>query len=366
MKQISLCAGALLALTLWYSCSKSDTTPEPAPKPEPPVTGGTVTRNWRDTSIADLMLLTYASTYSSKTPMGVRYQNLKAPTAADIEWLATAGNEPPVQASVANTHWQTFMVNLYPAPSANKPDPVHVNQHIIGDCSGLAAFACMAYAAPDFVKGLITDNGNNTYIVHMYDPQGKKIDVAVSSLFLAEPNGKLAACGAQGSNVATWATILEKAVMKYNYIFKLHNDGKDIGGIGSEFTTPMFTGNGNSFAVRPSAMNPANLQRITLWALANGKFVTGGWTRNDIVVGGKKSVFGHAYSLYVSTDATALFAMRNPWGFNPSTDGSGSTDNGVVAVPNVGNIVNEIDIRIIDPGAAGDKGNLTPYEKPKL
>ncbi|ANI90076.1 hypothetical protein A9P82_12750 [Arachidicoccus ginsenosidimutans] len=369
MKQIRFCVGLLFSLTIFYGCSKSDGTPtsKPTEPTTPPTSSDEVTLDWKDTTMSDLMPASNGSTFSSQTAMGIHFQGLHVTTDADIQWLATASNEPPVPSSTPDLHWQTFIVNLWYLYGV--PDLVHINQRNIGDCDGLAALGCMAYASPDFVKSLIKDNGDGTYTVSMYDPQAKPIKVTVSSQFLADGSGQLKACGAQGNNTtATWATVLEKAIMKYNVIYKFVDNGTDIGGIGSEYATPLFTGTGNSFAFSAGAISPTNLRRAVMWALANGKFVTGGFNRANMGVGADSaaSITGHAYTLVVSTDSSALFSMRNPWGFNPTTNHGDIQDNGVINVPNIGTIVNAIDIRIIDPGAAGEEGNLTPYQKPTL
>jgi len=299
------------------------------------------------------------STYSSITPMGKHFENLHQTTEDDIEWLSTASKEPPVPASVSSLHWATAHVNLF---FYGKPDPIEVNQHSIGDCDGLAALACMAYEAPDFVKSLIKDNGDNTYSVSMYDPQAKKINVSVTSKFLTGDDGKLKSCTGHDGTEATWATILEKAIIKYNAIYKFVGD---IGGIGSEYTTPLFTGQGNSFAFAPGSLNAQQLKKAVRVSLAKGQFVTGGFRKGNVSIGDVYTVTGHAYTVLVSLDSTSLFSMRNPWGFSPSPTGN-IQNNGILNVPNDNDIVPLVDVRIIDPGAAGSGGTSEPYKQPTL
>ena len=125
-------------------------------------------------------------------------------------------------------------MDLYPF---GDPVPADVNQHGIGVCSALAVFASMAYLFPDFIKSIIQDNGNGTFTVDMFDPQGQPVEVTVQSTFLGDNNGIGAASGKKGE--ATWASILEKAIMKWNYIYQVN---PDISGIGSEHVAPLFTG----------------------------------------------------------------------------------------------------------------------------
>ncbi|QES87141.1 C2 family cysteine protease [Rhizosphaericola mali] len=350
----------VIVLLFSASCSKKDTTITTSTTTPVKTDSSTVqTVNYADSSYSDLMPYSSGSTYSSKTPMGIHFEGLHQTTAADTIWLNDPAKEPSIPASTSGLHWATIAVNLF---SYKDPDPVEVNQHAIGDCDGLAAMACMAYEAPDFIKQLIIDNGNGTYTVSMFDPSGKAIKVSVSSMFLAGANGEIEACSGQGSNTATWATVLEKAIMKYNDIYKFISD---IGGIGSEYATPLFTGIGNSFAFSPGSLTPTHLQKVVKIALAKGQFVTGGFTKENVLIGADYTVTGHAYTVLISTDSASLFSMRNPWGFSPSPTGY-IQDNGVLNIPNVGSKSSLIDVRIIDPGLAGSKGTTKAYQKPKI
>ncbi|MFT4204839.1 MAG: C2 family cysteine protease [Chitinophagaceae bacterium] len=309
-----------------------------------------------DSSISDLMQYATGSTYTVSTPMGTHYANKHETTTDDIEWLNDPDNEPSVPASVSGLVLKSFSVTLYPFGT---PSPADVNQHAIGDCDLLAPLASLAYIYPSFVKKLITDNGDGTYTVAMYDPQGNAITVVVSSKFLASTDGSLEA-GSGKNSVANWVTVLEKAVMKYNMIYEVDTD---IGGIGSEFVAPLFTGNGNSFAFSPGTLSTLDLQRAVDVSLAKGFLVIGGFNK-VFSVGNYSTVTGHGYTLMYSTDNTALFAMRNPWGTMPgSSDGS---EDGVLPIPDDDVMAATIDLRIIYSGAAGSTGTTTPYRPPSF
>lgn len=308
--------------------------------------------------IDDLMGLSSGNTFNATTPMGNHYANKHITTDEDRVWLQTAENEPNTLPSASGLKWTDFKVeNLYPFGS---PKPADVNQHGIGDCSALAIFASMAYIYPNFVKSLIKDNGNQTYTVPMFDPQGKALEVVVSSKFLADNNGNIGAVTGKHNQI-TWATILEKAIMKWNFIYKVN---PDIGGIGSEHASPLFTGNGNSFAFSSGKLDAKQLARAVEVSLIQGKIVVGGFTHSDLPIGNLKTVTGHAYSMMYSMDASALFTMRNPWGTSPgSSDGK---EDGVLNIPNNDVIPPVIDLRIIEPGKATDWGmsTLQPYIPP--
>lgn len=315
--------------------------------------------------IEDLMKYSTGSSYSSVTPMGNWYareevlQNARNASEEDFAWLLNPANEPPVPGSVSHLYYREFPVNLYPY---GKPLPADVNQHAIGNCGGVAALASMAYIYPNFVKSLIIDNGNNTYTVKMFDPQGEPVKVTVSNQFLTG-NGRNIDAVSGKNNTATWATVLEKAIMKWNVIYKAN---PDIGGIGSEHVPPLFTGDGNSFAFSPGSITGRELARVASVCLEKGMFMVGGFNKGDLPVDKSKTVTSHAYTIMLSADPNALFAMRNPWGGNPDVDG---TADGVLNIPSDITITRTIDFRITYPGIAAEFGQddpVTPYIPPTL
>jgi len=310
------------------------------------------------TDIDELMQYASGSSYSALTPMGNHYANRHVTTEDDRLWLQDPANEPPAPGSASHLSLAEFPVNLYPY---EKPLPADVNQHAVGDCGGLAAMASMAYVYPDFVVSLIKDNGDKTYTVSMFDPQGEPVNVTVTNRFLTG-NGSTIDAVSGKNNKATWSTVLEKAIMKYNVVYKVNTD---IGGIGSEHVIPLFTGDGNSFAFSPGKLTGKQLARVVNVCLTQGKLIIGGFNKGDLPVDGSKTVTGHAYTLMHSSDRNALFAMRNPWGGNPVVDGA--TD-GVLNIPNNSLIPPTIDFRIVDPGKAANYGNgiTEPYIPPTL
>jgi hypothetical protein len=310
-------------------------------------------------NIDDLMAFASGNTHVESTPMGNHYANKHVTTDADKVWLADPANEPNLlPQSPGLSSMQPFTVeNLF--PFAGRPSPADVNQHGIGDCSALAVFGCFAYMYPDFVKSLITDNRNQTYTVHMFDPQGKRIDVTVQNTFLVDGNGNIGTVTGKNNRI-TWATILEKAIMKWNFIYGVN---PDINGIGSEHVVPLFTGNGDSFAFSPGSLTPEQLTRAVKACLENGKIVVGGFRQSGVKIGNLETVSGHAYTFMYSTEPTAMFTMRNPWGFSPGSDGK---EDGVLNIVNDGVVPPLIDLRIIEPGAAADTplSALLPYRPP--
>ena len=295
-------------------------------------------------------------TNSSGTPMGKHYDGKHTTTDEDRKWLLNPENEPSTLNSANRYTWRTYEVDLYPFGS---PVPADANQRGIGDCSAIAVFAEMAYLFPDFIKSIITDNNDGTYTVAMYDPQGKPVNVRIKSTFLGDDNGLGACAGKNGK--ATWATVMEKAIMKWNYIYQVN---PDIAGIGSEHVAPLFTGQGNSFAFRPNDLTPKQLDQVVDIALENNMIVIGGFNKGGLNVNGISTVTAHAYSFMYSSESDAMFAMRNPWGHN---DGEKKGQDGLLHIVNDGIVPKTIDLRIIYPGAAEQYvvKDLQPYIPPQ-
>lgn len=306
-------------------------------------------------SIDDLMSSATGFTSSSITPMGKHYENRPQADETDKAWLMDSDNEPSVPVGLlGKLTWQYYKVILFPF---GKPLPADVNQHSIGDCGAVAALASLAYVYPEYVKSLIKKTDEDTYIVSMFDPNGNPVEVALSSFFLGAEDGVLSAVTGK-NDVACWSTLLEKAIMKYNEIYKVD---PNIEGIGSEHVLPLFTGKGDSFAFAPGRLNSTDLKRAVVNSLRQGKLIIGGFNQGDRLVDDTKTVTAHAYTLMHPSASGALFVMRNPWGGNP--DQSSSKD-GVVNIPNEASITDLIDLRVVEPGNAGSNGIFEPYTPP--
>ena len=311
-------------------------------------------------NIDDLMDYASGSTYTAVTPMGTQHLGDLEAGSADLAWLKDAGQEPD---SFDGLSWSTFTTgSLYPFGT---PSPADVNQHLIGDCCACAVMASMAYLYPKFIKDIIKENGDNTFTVTLYDPKGEPVEVGVSNYFVAD-GSKLGAASGKNDQV-TWATVLEKAVIKWHQVYK---GSSNIGGIGTEYVSAIFTGNGSSFAFAPGKLSAAELRRAVSVSLQQRRIVAGGFTQGDKVVNNEyKTVSGHAYSLLLPQDDAYLFGMRNPWGMLPLANGgySDGKEDGVMKIADDGTTTPLIDLRICDPGAAkgyATAGNLEPYAPP--
>jgi hypothetical protein len=299
--------------------------------------------------------------------MGVHYETpaQHAVTSAEQALLNDATQQPTTVFSGAE--WHKLTVTLYPAPDG-KPEPADINQHDIGNCDGDSALASLAYQNPAFIQSLITDNKDGTYGVKMFDPMGKPMTVNVDSQFMMESGGTNLGEVSCKNNTACWSTVLEKAYIKYNQVYGVVSD---VNGIGSEHTTPMFTGVGDSFAFNAGALSPADITRAVTAFLAAGKFITTGFSTDGVVLpaggtpAGALSVTAHGYAGLVPATSAFMMSARNPWGLVPDPNYDSSTD-GVMNIPPDAMWASMMDFRIIEPGAACGAGQTTPYVPKQL
>jgi hypothetical protein len=312
-------------------------------------------------SIADLAAKSSDDTTSRNTPLGRRYDGVAGHVATNQElaFLHDAHAQPAIPGSTSGLKWKAATVTLY--PSGPLPVPADVNQHAIGNCDGDTAFASLAYSAAPFIQRIITDNHDGTFTVAMYDPKGQRLAVSVDSQFLFDGGGSIGEASGKGG-VADWATVMEKATMKYIQVFPVVGD---IGGIGSEHQTPMFTGAGGSVAFDRGKLAPAEVTRVVKAVLAAGKLVSGGFgIEGKSLANGFQTVTAHGYAVLPPKTDAFMIAMRNPWGVEPTAKGyDGSTD-GVMDIPPDSAWAGTIDLRVIDPGDACGPGVTAPYVPP--
>lgn len=308
------------------------------------------------TDITKILTFTGGKSNSTKTPMGKHFEQFLSHVTSDADraYFEDATQQPTFTKDEFK-YWKEKTVNLYPFGT---PQPADVNQHALGNCCMCAVLSSLAYLYPDYIKHMITVNGN-TYRVAMFDPHGEPVDVVVDNTFLCKSNGEL--CQLTGKNNAiTWATILEKALMKWESIYKCNG----IEGIGTEHAAPPFTGCGNSFSVSPGTMYNYEMQKVVDYAMQNGMISIGGFNKGGLKCGKLESVTGHAFTLmYTTQPDDYLWSMRNPWGID---SGSDKVD-GVLEIPNRRDIVNTIDFRIVEPGAAKEylRKDLGGYVRPR-
>lgn len=298
------------------------------------------------------------NTHSTQTPMGRHFESYSAATDADKEWLADPNNQPDASwlELSSGRSWRAQTITLYPMNSGT-PVPADVNQHGIGDCCMCAVFASFAYIYPEWIKSIIEKNGNY-YTVHMFDPKGNPVDVVVDNkVYCSSDNDIYQISGKNGKY--NWATIMEKALMKWETRFKCNK----IGGIGTEHAAPPFTGNGDSYSFDwGDRLYNSEYPLLVNYAIDNGMISVGGFHESDVLMGELNSVTGHAFTVMKADEgADYLFVMRNPWGNEPSGSTSTNRTDGKLKIPNDHEKLRLIDFRLVYPGA-----QMAPYKRENL
>ncbi|GHU98191.1 hypothetical protein FACS1894159_00310 [Bacteroidia bacterium] len=308
---------------------------------------------------ADDIIEKWADSYTSREggkrtgkeiyPMGGKLAGCKVATPSDLQWLNDPSTQPIIAAE-AGIKWAPYAVNLYPF---GDPIPSDVIQHSIGNCALIASFASLAYQAPGYIKSIITNNGNGTFTVMLYTAQGdRRIPVSVNSTFISSTGSNLISI--YGRSGATWGSVLEKAVEKWNSVYNVW--GPVLSGIGSEHVMSLFTGSGHSFAFPRNALTNSELRRLVKVCLHDGYFVVGGFGQAGLPVDGASTISAHVYTMMHSTDKSALFTMRNPHGGRPR--------DGVLNIPDESVVPRQIDVRVIGRGKIPGTGNRSPWIPP--
>ena len=305
------------------------------------------------TSLNDLIIFADNFTSNPASPLGNYFVDAYKSTDADRLWLSDVKNEPGLVNSDQSCSFREYEVNLYPYGT---PFPADVNCRHLSDYPLAAALAEMAYIYPNFIKSIIHRNSNNVYTVKMYDPQGKRINVTVKTTFWGNEWEMKAISGKDGR--ANWATIIEKAIMKWNSVYKV---SENISDMGVEYVFPILTGNGASFVLGANSLSPKQLYQAVSVVLKEGIAVIGvpGWGVNG--VGGIEG--GRPYSIMYSDQPYALFAMRNPYGQNPNGT---ETDDGLLHIMDDSAVPYGVELKFFYPGDAANyvEKNLKPYIVP--
>lgn len=312
-------------------------------------------------NIDDLLRLANGHTASQRTPMGTIHEGDRTATAEQLAWLKDATAQPK---TFGNLAWKTFDIagTIYPF---GDPKPADINQHSIGDCCALAVMADLAYTYPKYIKSILKENAGNTFAVTLFDPKGEPVEVGVDNYFVADGN-KLGACSGKSDNV-TWATVIEKALLKWLEVYK---GSSDIGGIATEYVAAILTGSGDTYAFAPGVLSARDMKRAVVSLIQQRQLVIGGFQEGDKPIDGKyKSVNFHAYNFLLPPSDKYLFVMRNPWGLLPLISGgySDGKDDGLLQIEDDGVIPPIIDLRICNPGAAkgyASAGSMMPYTPP--
>lgn len=218
------------------------------------------------------------------------------------------GSDTPTWTS--STTYTAKVGSLFGASGVSSTDPV---QGSIDDCYLVAAAIETALVSPSTIQSMFTDNGNGTYGVRMYAPNGSVTYIAV--------NNALPANGVSGTvSGAQWVSLLEKAYVQYNAEFSGATnayssiDGGWAGGLsaitGDICVTYMCSASGSKTSwdttVKSTIINDLKAEDAVLF----GSFISDRDTQNGKV----DLVSSHEFAVIGYDQATQEFILQNPWG----------------------------------------------------
>jgi hypothetical protein len=195
-------------------------------------------------------------------------------------------------------------------------------QGCLGDCYYITSLGTTADHSPAAVENMFIDNGDGTWTVRFYDPDGAADYVTVNRMLPVDSEGQLifADYGSMYNNPANtlWIPLAEKAYAEWDETGMEGrgnvNEYADIqGGLPCEVYPQLVGGPASSYS-----LNAATEQSI-ISALANNMAVAAGTDQStnpnsDALAYG---LYGcHAYGVIAYNSATQLFTLYNPWGFD--------------------------------------------------
>ena len=289
-----------------------------------------------DGKLDDLMSSFSDFTYHSSTPMGRHFLYVLKLEDGMKEWLE--GTDAGFNTNKGLM--KPFDVKPFPNGAPVLSD---VNQKLMTDGHFISALAEIAYLYPDFIQSIIHQESPDVFRVDLFDPMGQPIVVRINNQFPLTYEGAPELCvGKDGQ--PNWATILEKAVMKW---IKLYQPVANVENCCTEWVLPILTGDGRSFCVQPGKLSAKDLSRVITTCLNYGMIVCGGFMNGGITLDGLdlESNYSHGYSFLPPQKAGALFSIRD-------TYGTGDADGIMNVMPDNTSVPPLINLRILSPGAA--------------
>ena len=204
-------------------------------------------------------------TYSSRTTLGRNFLYYRQASEEDKAWLESTQEV----FDDSKEQLKAYDINLFPHDKPVLADVYHKGMISV---NAISVLTDMAILYPEFIKSIIHQESPDSFVVDMFDPEGKPIVVCVSNRFPVVEDDNGIFCIGEGGEY-NWISILEKAILKWIQAYS-----RQFGVIGSynaEMITPMLTGDGRSFCIQSGRLGGKDLNRVINTCLENGMMVNG-------------------------------------------------------------------------------------------
>lgn len=190
-----------------------------------------------------------------------------------------------------------------------------LDQGSVGDCYFLAALGAAAKDKSHIISNMFTDNGDGTFTVKFYKPNGSRDYVTVDRFLPTTAGGNFIyanrdkGLSVNSANNELWVALAEKAYAQVNESGWIGQDNTNsYSGIAFGWMDKVIN---QISGLSTTSQNATNMTKSELINLVNSnKMLTAGF-----VSGANYGVVNsHAYTLTAYNAATGKFHLHNPWG----------------------------------------------------
>jgi hypothetical protein len=204
--------------------------------------------------------------------------------------------------------YQSYAGN--PLFGPNGPAYTDAEQGDLGDCYLISSLATVAKASPQVIENMFIDNGDGTYTVRFFTPDGTPDYVTVDTMLPS--SGGSPVYEGLGAGDSLWLPLAEKAYAQWNQTGNEGRDGTNTyasieGGWMSDVDGQVLGYSAQSFD-----LSSGSQQSLIAGVGDSADAVTIGTDDNTRYSSGL--VGDHAYMVIGYNSASGLFQLYNPWG----------------------------------------------------